>query len=336
MEREAKKAVAKRKRRVQEEDLEEGELRDTEESGKTEDSQKETQGKGRQTKGAEPPQKKKKQEDKPKMSVKSMTKEERQKRSEELEAQRKEKALERKKEEKEKEKTWLKREEHKAVLKRAKVLLERTEPASTAVCEEDPPTTVELHPEPSTSGEGTDLLETSLVDAGPLLVNLNPFKGEEEPVICPTSVSHPGAAAVLSETIHVESNIKRPLESTGEKAPRQSTGGKTPRKQATPQQKGRKTPGLGSIRYVPKEKEIREARAAGYLYPDDPEKRRKNHFRPGHLALNEIRHYQKRVNLLFVSYHSSILSKKLHRSSTWISGSGQQLLPPSRKPAKPT
>ena len=60
---------------------------------------------------------------------------------------------------------------------------------------------------------------------------------------------------------------------------------------------GRKTPGLGSLRYVPKEREIREARAAGYLYEDDPEKKRKNHFRPGHLALNEIRHYQKRVNL---------------------------------------
>ena len=229
-----------------------------------------------------------------------MTKEERQKRSEELKAQRKEKAVERKKakEEKDKEKAQLKREEHKAVLKRAKALLDRTEPASTAVHEEDAPTTVELHPEPSASGEGTDPLETSLVEAGPLLVNLNPFKSEEEPVILPTSVSHPGAAAVLSETIHVESNIERPLESTGGKAQRQSTGGKAPRKQATPQQKGRKTPGSGSIRYVPKEREISEARAAGYLYPDDPKKRRKNHLRPGHLVLNEIRHYQKRVNLL--------------------------------------
>ena len=303
MERGAKKAAAKRNRRVQEEDLEEGELRDTEESGQTEDSQKETQGKGRQTEGTEPPQKKKIQEDKPKTSVKSVTKEERQKRSEEFKAQRKEKALERKKFKEEKdEKARLKREEHKAVLKRAKALLDRTEPASTAVREEDAPTTVELHPEPSASGEGTDPLETSLVEAGPLLVNLNPFKGEEEPVIHTTSVSHPEAATVLSKTIHVESNIERPLESAGGKAPRQSargkaprqsTGGKAPRKQATPQQKGRKTPGSGFIRYVPKEREIREARAAGYLYPDDPEKRRKNHFRPGHLALNEIRHYRR-------------------------------------------
>ena len=111
---------------------------------------------------------------------------------------------------------------------------------------------------------------------GPLLVSLNPFEGEEEPVICPTSV---GAATVLSQTIHVESNITRPLEST-------------------PQLKGRKTPGSGSIRYVPKEKDIRKARATGHLYEDDPEKKKKNHFRPGHLVLHEIRHYQKRVNLL--------------------------------------
>ena len=216
-----------------------------------------------------------------------MTKEERQKRSEELKAQIKEKALERKKakEEKDKEKAWLKREEHKAVLMRAKAFLERTEPASTAVYEEDTPTTVQLHPEPTASGQGTDPLETSLVEASPLLASLNPFKGEEEPVIHSTSV---GAATVLSETIHVESNIERPLEPAGGKALRQSTGGKAPRKQATPQQKGRKTPGSGSLRYVPKEKEIREARAAGYLYEDDTEKKRKNHFRPGHLVLNEI------------------------------------------------
>ena len=226
-----------------------------------------------------------------------MTKEERQKRSEELKAQRKEKALQRKKakEEKDQENAWLKREEHRAVLKRAKELLGRTEPASTAVHEEDVPPIVEVHPKPLTSGQGTDPLETSLVEPGSLLVSLNPFKGEEEPVIHPTSV---GAATVVSQTIHVESNITRPLESAGGKAPKQSAGRKAPRKQATPQQKGRKTPGSGSIRYVPKEKDIREARAAGHLYEDDPEKKRKNHFRPGHLALHEIRHYQKRVNLL--------------------------------------
>ena len=54
-----------------------------------------------------------------------MTKEERQKRSEERKTQRKDKVLQRKKakEEKDQEKVWLKREEHIAILKRAKGLL---------------------------------------------------------------------------------------------------------------------------------------------------------------------------------------------------------------------
>ena len=203
---------------------------------------------------------------------------------------------------------WLKREEHKAVLKRAKELLRRTEPASTAVHEEDAPPIVEVHLEPLASGQGTDPLETSLVESGPLLVSLNPFEGEEEQVIRPTSV---GAATVVAQTIHVESNITRPLESAGGKAPKQSAGRKASHKQATPQLKGRKIPGSGSIRYVPKEKDIREARAAGHLYEDDPEKKRKNQFRPGHLALNEIRHYQKRVNLLICKLPFQHLAREI-------------------------
>ena len=201
-----------------------------------------------------------------------MTKEERQKRSEECKAQRKDKALQRKKakEEKDQEKVWLKREEHIAVLKRAKGLLRRTEAPSTAVREEDAPLIVDLHPGPSMSGRGTDPLETSLVEPSPLLVSLNPFEGEEEPVIHPTSV---GAATVVSRTVRVESNVTKPLKVTGGKDPKQpvrgkdlksaggkdlkqraggkppklSVGGKAPRKQATPQ-KGGKTPGSGSIR----------------------------------------------------------------------------------------
>ena len=138
-------------------------------------------------------------------------------------------------------------------------------------------------------------METSLVEPGPLLVSLNSFEGEEEPVICPTSV---GAATVIAQMVHVESNIAAPLESAGGKDPKQPAGRKAPCKQAVPQLKGRKTPGSGSIRYVPSEKDIREATAAGHLYKDDLEKKKKNRFRPGNLALNEIRHYQKRTNLL--------------------------------------
>ena len=270
--------------------MEEKKRKKTEEE-ETGDSQEEA----RQTESTELPPKQKKKKDK--TSIKSITKEERQKRSEELKAKRKAKALQRKKdkEEKDQEKVWLKREEHKAVLKRAKELLSQTEPASTAVDEEDVPPIPEVYPEPSTSRQGADPLETSLVESGPLLVSLNPIKGEEEQVICPTSV---GAATVVAQTFHVESNITMPLESAGGKVPKQPAGRKAPHKQATPQPKRRKTPGSGSIRYVPSEKDIREARVAGHLYEDNLEKKVKNRFRPGHLALNEIRHYQKKANLL--------------------------------------
>ena len=92
-----------------------------------------------------------------------MTKEERQKRSEERKAQRKEKALQRKKaqEEKAQEKVQLKREEHIEVFKRAKSLHQRTEAPSTAVREEDAPLIVDWHPEPSMSRRGMDLSEES-------------------------------------------------------------------------------------------------------------------------------------------------------------------------------
>ena len=246
------------------------------------------------------------------------------------------------------------------MLKRAKELLSQPEAASTVVRAEDVPSILEALPEPSTSRQRTDPLETSLVEPSLSLVSLNPFEGEEEPVIHPTSV---GAATVISQTVRVESNITKPLKVTGGKGPKQlaggkdpksaggkdpksaggkdpksaggkdpksaggkdpksaggkdpksaggkdlkqpaggkppklSIGGKAPRKQAAPQ-KGRKTPSLGSIRYVPKSRDIREASEAGHLYADDPTRKRKNYFRPGYLTLNEIRHYQKRVHLL--------------------------------------
>ena len=127
------------------------------------------------------------------------------------------------------------------------------------------------------------------------MVSLNPFEREDEPIIRPTLGAHPRAAAILKETIHVESSTERSLEATG--APKKSTGQKAPQKQAIPK-KNRKTPGSGALRYISKAKHIREVRKAGGFYPDDPDNGKKNHFWPSHLALNEIRHYQKRVNLI--------------------------------------
>ena len=86
------------------------------------------------------------------------------------------------------------------------------------------------------------------------------------------------------------------MKSAGGRPPRPSVGGKVPRKQVAPQK--RKTPGTGSIRYIPKRRDIQEAKEAGHLYAGDPTKKKKNYFRPGYLALNKIRHYQKKVHLL--------------------------------------
>ena len=117
---------------------------------------------------------------------------------------------------------WLKREEHKAVLKKAKELLSRTEATSTVVHAEDIPSLFETLPEPSTSRQ-TDPLETSLVESGPQLLSLDPFEGEEEEIIHPTSM---GAARVISQTASVESNITKPQKIIGGKEPR-SAGPKT-------------------------------------------------------------------------------------------------------------
>ena len=178
---------------------------------KTEDSQEEA----RQTKSIEPPLKKKKKKDK--KSIKSMTKEERQKQSEELKAERKAKALQRKKakEEKDQEKVWLKREEHKALLKRAKELLSRTKLASTVVCAEDVPSILEALSEPSTSRQRTDPLETSLVESGPLLVSLNLFPSEEEDEDEPPSVHQFKRSTVQTKTVSqitTKSYIQTPAE----------------------------------------------------------------------------------------------------------------------------
>ena len=67
------------------------------------------------------------------------------------------------------------------------------------VCAEDVPSIFESLPEPSTSRQ-TDPLETSLVESSPQLVSLDPFEGEEEEIICPTST---GAARVISQTVSV-------------------------------------------------------------------------------------------------------------------------------------
>ena len=188
---------------------------DTEDTGESQESQagdsQEAEMAGESQEG-ESAKKKRKKDKKHKTGVKNMMKKERQRKSEELKAQRKERALEKKraKEEAAKEKARLKREEHR-LLKKTQALLRKNPPAATMVRAEDEQTAteVEVHPEPPRERQIEDPLETSLVEPGPPLVSLNPFEGEDEPVIRPTSGTQPGAAAILTETIH-EENIGEP------------------------------------------------------------------------------------------------------------------------------
>ena len=76
----------------------------------------------------------------------------------------------------------------------------------------------------------------------------------------------------------------------GGKAPRPTIGGKVPRKQVVPPKKSR--PGSGSLNYVPTRRDFLEVQEAGDTVTAA------NRYRPGRLALQEIRHYQKCTNLL--------------------------------------
>ena len=86
-----------------------------------------------------------------------------------------------------------------------------------------------------------------------------------------------------------------PRSIVGGKAFRPTVGGKAPRKQVVPPKK-KSRPGSGSLNYVPTHRDFREAQEAGDTLP--AANNAANRYRPGRLALQEIRHYQKRTNLL--------------------------------------
>ena len=86
-----------------------------------------------------------------------------------------------------------------------------------------------------------------------------------------------------------------PRPTVGGKAPRPTVGGKAPRKQVVPPKK-KSRPGSGSLNYVPTLRDFREAQEAGDTLP--AANNAANRYQPGHLALQEIRHYQKCTNLL--------------------------------------
>ena len=346
--------------------------RETEEAGRELEETEEQAGE------AAPPKKKKKRDRK---TIKTMTKEERQRYSKEHKEEREAKAQKRKKEqeEKEQEKARLKREAHKEVLKIAKEMSSKTAVTSTVVRAEDVSIPLATPAEPSTSQQ--DPLETSLVETGPQLVSLIPFEESEEEMIRPTLT---GAARVLSQTISIEGSVPKPQKviagkeprpagpksagpksagsksailksaglksasprsagpkstgpkptgskliarkepksagpmpasvkpvegrpprpSVGGKAPRSTVGGKAPRKQVVPPKKKSRA-GSGSLNYVPTHRDFQEAQEAGDTVTTA------NRYRPGRLALQEIRHYQKCTNLLIRKLPFQRLTREL-------------------------
>ena len=181
--------------------------REMEEAGRGSEEMEEQAGE------AAPPKKKKRD----RKTIKTMTKEERQRYSKERKEERKAKAQKHKKEqeEKEQEKSRLKREAHKEVLKIAKEMSSKTAATSTVVRAEDVSILLATPAEPSTSRQ--DPLETSLVETGPQLVSLIPFEESEEEIIRPTST---GAARVLSQTISIEGSVPKPQKVIAGKEPR--------------------------------------------------------------------------------------------------------------------
>ena len=205
------------------------------------------------------------------------------------------------------------------------------------VCTEDIPSLFVTPSEPSTSRQA-DPLETSLVESGPQLVSLTPFEEGEEEVIRPTSTgaarvlsqtisvegdvpkpqkviagkeprstgpksAGPKSAGLKpagSKTVARKEPKSAGLMPAGPKAaggrpPRPTVGGKAPRKQAVTQ-KRKSRPGSGLLNYVPTTRDFLEAQAAGDTLPAANKTTKR--YRPGRLALQEIRHYQKCANLL--------------------------------------
>ena len=225
-----------------------------------------------------------------------MTKEERQKRSEELKAQRKEMALEKKKAkiEADKVEALLKWEEHKILLEKTHALLRKHMPSAAAGSASEATASAD-QPGPSQEIPAGDVLETSLVESGgPLNLNLFPSEEGDEDEL--PGVPHFRRSTVQTETVSqitTKSYIQTPAEDAPSTTSKAKTAKKVPKKVRS---KSRPRPGTGALNYTPSEKDIRKAQQAGDILPAG-EKTPKR-YRPGSLALQEVRYYQERSNLL--------------------------------------
>ena len=94
--------------------------------------------------------------------------------------------------------------------------------------------------------------------------------------------------------VTTEAYVPAPQEASTSTATTKKTSQKAPPKHIEP--KTRSHPGTGALNYTPSEKDIRKAQKARDILP--PGKKAPSRYCPGTLALQEIRHYQKRVSLL--------------------------------------
>ena len=134
------------------------------------------------------------------------------------------------------------------------------------------------------------------MESGPLLVSLYPFPSEEEDEDEPPGVPHFRRSTVQTETIS-QTTTKAYIQTPAKDAPATTSKAKAVKKvpKKVPS-KSSPRPGTGTLNYTPSEKDIKEAQQAGdiLLAREKTPKR----YRPGSLALQEVRYYQERSNLL--------------------------------------
>ena len=230
-----------------------------------------------------------------------MIKAERKEKIQQLTQKCKEKSDERKRQEQERkeEKYQQKIDSHQELLKRAAALLakQKEPPAAAAGSAEMAATSMIstlgqlVFPEPS-----ADILETSYMETGGPL-SLDPDIGDEP--IRPTSRARRTMTGLTTEMVS-ETTVQ--IEQYAAPFPYQVNLKPLQRKMSRRCERGvpkkRATLGTGSLNYGPNKAAWDKAEAEGGVLPADLGKHKKKRFRPGRLALNEIRHFQRHTHLL--------------------------------------
>ena len=147
----------------------------------------------------------------------------------------------------------------------------------------------------SAGPRSTGPMSAGLRSAGPKPAGLKTVGGKEPRSAGPKSAGGRDPRTADLKSVRGKDPKTADLKSAGGRPPRPTVGGKAPRKQVVPQRR-KSRPGSGSLNFVPTNQDFLEAQAAGDTLPAANKTTRK--YRPGCLALQEIRHYQRGTNLL--------------------------------------